>query len=47
VWDRLSHAIPPGLPRTIGPHVLRSRWMVRHIVIDRWFLHARDAAIAA
>jgi flavin-dependent dehydrogenase len=47
VRDRLSAAIPPGLPRTVGPHLLRSRWMVRHVVLDRWFLHARAAAIDA
>ena len=45
VWDRVSRAIPPGLPRALGPHVLRSRWMVRHVVIDRWFLHAAVPAV--
>jgi len=39
-WDWLSRAIPAGLPKAVGPHVLRSRWMVRHVVIDRWFLHS-------
>jgi len=45
-WDRVSYAIPPGLPSTIGPRVLRSRWMVRHLVLDRWFLHASVGPIA-
>jgi flavin-dependent dehydrogenase len=39
-WDWLSRALPSGLPQAIGPQVLRSRWMVRHVVLDRWFLHA-------
>ncbi|HEY7170641.1 MAG TPA: NAD(P)/FAD-dependent oxidoreductase [Vicinamibacterales bacterium] len=43
--DWLSRALPPGLPQAVGPQVLRSRWMVRHIVLDRWFLHAADRPI--
>jgi len=45
-WNRLSRAIPAGLPRAIGPHVLQSRWMVRHVVINRWFLHASVGSIS-
>lgn len=45
VWDRLSTVIPPGLPRTLGPHVLRSRWLVRHLVIERWFLHTSARSV--
>jgi geranylgeranyl reductase family protein len=41
----LSLALPSGLAAAIGPHVLRSRWMVRHLVLDRWFLHAADHPI--
>jgi flavin-dependent dehydrogenase len=47
VWDRLSRAIPPGVPRAIGPHLLRSHWMVRHVVVNRWFLHASVGSISA
>jgi flavin-dependent dehydrogenase len=45
-WNWLSRALPPGLPKAIGPHVLASRWLVRHVVLDRWFLHASVGSIS-
>ena len=32
--------VPSGLRRFIGARLLASRWFTRHIVLDRWFLHA-------
>jgi geranylgeranyl reductase family protein len=45
IWQRLSAVMPAGIPGAVGPHLLRSRWMVRHVVLDRWFLHAADRPI--
>jgi geranylgeranyl reductase family protein len=35
----LSQAVPGRLAGFIGRHLLGSRWFVRHIVLERWFLH--------
>jgi flavin-dependent dehydrogenase len=32
--------IPSVLRRLIGRQLLRSRWFARHVLLDRWFLHA-------
>jgi 2-polyprenyl-6-methoxyphenol hydroxylase-like FAD-dependent oxidoreductase len=32
-----------ALLRFIGARLLSSRWFVRHIVLDRWFLHANNS----
>jgi geranylgeranyl reductase family protein len=34
------------LGRILGPWLLRTPWFVRHVLLDRWFLHVRDAALA-
>lgn len=33
--------------RRVAPPMLASPWLVRHVVLDRWFLHARQPALAA
>jgi flavin-dependent dehydrogenase len=49
--DRLSRLIPPGvsaaMSTTLAPWLLDNHWFVRHVVLDRWFLHAREPALAA
>jgi 2-polyprenyl-6-methoxyphenol hydroxylase-like FAD-dependent oxidoreductase len=39
----LSHLLPAGTPAALGVLLLGREWFVRHVVLDRWFLHA-DAA---
>lgn len=34
----LSRAIPTGVAATAAPWLLRTRWFVRHVVLNRWFL---------
>jgi flavin-dependent dehydrogenase len=41
----LAEALPPWAAPALARWLLRSRRFVRHIVLDRWFLHARDAAL--
>ncbi|WP_300318083.1 FAD-dependent oxidoreductase [Accumulibacter sp.] len=52
--ERLSarYGVPPGgaanraagtLRKGLGRLLLRSRWLTRHVVLDRWFLHAGQA----
>ena len=36
-----------GLQRFIGGKLLSSAWFTRHVVLDRWFLHARQGALRA
>jgi hypothetical protein len=40
----LSEVIPNGLSMTVARKLLNSPWFVRHLVIDRWFLHAQQPA---
>lgn len=37
--------LPPGLQRYLGGKLLSSAWFTRHVVLDRWFLHAGQAAL--
>ena len=41
----LSEVIPNGLSMTVARKLLNSPWFVRHLVIDRWFLHAQQPAL--
>ena len=43
----LARAIMPALTATLLPWLLGTRWFTRHLVLDRWFLHARDPALGA
>lgn len=42
----LSEFIPQGVSIGIARRMLESPWFVRHLVIDRWFLHAQQPALA-
>jgi flavin-dependent dehydrogenase len=42
----LADVIPPGVSMSIARRLLESPWFVRHLVIDRWFLHAQQPALA-
>jgi len=33
------------LGRSVAPWLLRMPWFVRHVVLDRWFLHAYEPAL--
>lgn len=33
--------VPPSLRRLIGRRLLASPWFARHVLLDRWFLHAQ------
>jgi flavin-dependent dehydrogenase len=41
----MTHVIPGGLSMAIARRMLGSPWLVRHLVIDRWFLHAQQPAL--
>lgn len=43
----LSRTILPGLAATVVPWLLATPWFVRNLVLDRWFLHAHQPALAA
>lgn len=42
----LPSAWPSGLSAACLPWLLGQRWLVRHLVLDRWFLHASKPALA-
>ncbi len=42
----LSRTVPRGIPIALARRLLDKSWFVRHVVLDRWFLHARDEALA-
>jgi flavin-dependent dehydrogenase len=42
----VSQALPRALGRMLGPWLLRTPYFVRHVLIDRWFLHAHEPALA-
>lgn len=35
-----------GMSTALAPWLLGNSWFVRHVVLDRWFLHARESALA-
>ncbi|HWF84283.1 MAG TPA: NAD(P)/FAD-dependent oxidoreductase [Vicinamibacterales bacterium] len=41
-----SQLLPRRLVRMMGPWLLRTPWFVRHVLVDRWFLHARESALS-
>jgi flavin-dependent dehydrogenase len=43
----LSRAIPDAITSALGRQLLEVPWFVRHWALDRWFLHAHDAALVA
>jgi geranylgeranyl reductase family protein len=42
----LPRTIPPGLAASVVPWLLGTPWFVRNLVLDRWFLHAHQPALA-
>jgi flavin-dependent dehydrogenase len=38
--------VAPGLRRLIGRKLLGSRWFARHVLLDRWFLHAKQPPLS-
>jgi len=42
-----ENMLPAGLQRFIGGKLLANAWFTRHVVLDRWFLHARQEALRA
>jgi len=42
---RAAGMLPQGALRFIGGKLLASPWFARHVVLDRWFLHARQGAL--
>jgi len=43
----LARTILPSLAPTLAPWVLDRPWLVRNLLLDRWFLRAREPALAA
>ena len=43
----LTDHLPEGLKRFIGARLMGSQWFTRHVVIDDWFLHAKQPALQA
>lgn len=39
--------LPQGLRERFAARLMATQWFVRHVVIDRWFLHAEQQPIAA
>jgi flavin-dependent dehydrogenase len=39
--------LPAGLVAAAGRQLFRSAWLTRSVVLDRWFLHADEPALAA
>ena len=39
--------LPQRLQRFIGSKLLANPWLTRHVVLDRWFLHAQQPALQA
>jgi flavin-dependent dehydrogenase len=42
----LLRAVPTGVSSALALRLLAKPWFVRHVVLDEWFLHAREAALA-
>jgi flavin-dependent dehydrogenase len=42
----VSQTVSPQLGRILGLWLLRTPWFVRHVLLDRWFLHAHEPALA-
>jgi flavin-dependent dehydrogenase len=40
IGERLARAVPDGVGERVAEVLFGSRWFVRHLVLDRWFLQA-------
>jgi flavin-dependent dehydrogenase len=47
IGGSISRLVPSAAARAVARRMLASSWFVRHVVIDRWFLHAREPALAS
>jgi flavin-dependent dehydrogenase len=43
----LAHVLPRTVTTVLVLRLLDTSWFVRHVVLDRWFLHAGEAVLAA
>jgi len=39
--------LPRGIRQPLAASLMATRWFVRHVVVDRWFLHAQQQPVAA
>lgn len=46
IAQSLSSIVPQGVSAALARRLLTYPWFVRHVVLDRWFLHAHDEALA-
>jgi 2-polyprenyl-6-methoxyphenol hydroxylase-like FAD-dependent oxidoreductase len=42
----MSRVLPRTLGPVLGPWLVRTPFFVRHVLINRWFLHAHEPALA-
>jgi menaquinone-9 beta-reductase len=42
-----SRLVPRAMTERAAVRCLKSPWFVRHLVLDRWFLHAQEASLTA
>jgi flavin-dependent dehydrogenase len=42
----LARVLPQRIPTVLALRLLDTSWFVRQVVLDRWFLHAGEAALA-
>jgi geranylgeranyl reductase family protein len=45
--SQIGHAVSPAMIRAVARPLLASRWFARHVILDRWFLHRDQQALAA
>jgi flavin-dependent dehydrogenase len=41
----MNRLLPAGVSRFLGHRLLSNAWFSRHLVLDRWFFHAHQAAL--
>jgi menaquinone-9 beta-reductase len=46
VSSQVSKVLLRHLGQTLGPWLLRRPWFVRRVLLNRWFLHAQEPAVA-
>jgi len=42
-----SDIAPQFVRNFVAETLLKNKWFTRHVVLDRWFLHARQAPLYA
>jgi hypothetical protein len=38
--------VPEGVSAALGQRLIDRPWFVRHVLLNRWFLHAQQPALA-